>query len=93
MYTSYYTIVAYALCDIDSIILVCLWYDIIDITRLLHMIYVLWLVLDGNSGRAVTAIWLCTLCDRYPITYILPAFLLTLHTMYFWTHHRVSVQS
>ena len=39
-----------------SIILVCLWYDIIDITRLLRMIYVLWLVLDGNSGRAVTAI-------------------------------------
>ena len=40
------------------------------------MIYVLWLVLDGNSSRAVAAIWLCTLCDRYSITYILPAFLL-----------------
>ena len=35
------------------------------------MIYVLWLVLDGNSGRAVAAIWLCTLCDRYPITFYL----------------------
>ena len=34
-----------------SIILVCLWYDIIDITRLIRMIYVLWLVLDGNSSR------------------------------------------
>ena len=33
------------------IISVCLWYDIIDITRLLRMIYVLWLVLDGNSSR------------------------------------------
>ena len=30
---------------------VCLWYDIIDITRLLRMIYVLRLVLDGNSSR------------------------------------------
>ena len=40
------------------------------------MIYVLWLVLDGNSSRAVAAIWLCTLCDRYSITCILPAFLL-----------------
>ena len=59
----------------DSIVLVCLWYVIIDITRLLHMIYVLWLVLHGNSGRAVAAIWLCTLCDRYSITFILPAFL------------------
>ena len=29
---------------------------LIDITRLLHMIYVLWLVLHGNSGRAVAAI-------------------------------------
>ena len=59
----------------DSITLVCLWYDIIDITRLLHMIYVLWLVLHGNSGRAVAAIWLYTLCDRYSITYVLPALL------------------
>ena len=58
-----------------SIIPICLWYDIIDITRLLHMIYVLWLVLYGNSSRAVAAIWLCTLCDRYSITFILPAFL------------------
>ena len=33
------------------IISVCLWYDIIDITRLLRMIYVLWLMLDGNSSR------------------------------------------
>ena len=47
----------------------CLWYDIIDITRLLHMIYVSWLVLDGNSSRAVAAIWLCTLCDRYSISF------------------------
>ena len=39
------------------------------------MIYVLWLVLHGNSGRAVAAIWLCTICDRYSITFILPAFL------------------
>ena len=52
----------------------CLWYDIIEITRLLHMIYVLWLVLDGNSSRAVAAIWLYTLCDRYPITSVLPVF-------------------
>ena len=57
------------------LVLVCLWYDIIDITGLLHMIYVLWLVLHGNSGRAVAAIWLCTICDRYSITFILPAFL------------------
>ena len=49
----------------------CLWYDIIEITRLLHMIYVLWLVLDGNSSRAVAAIWLYTLCDRYSITSML----------------------
>ena len=46
------------------------------------MIYVLWLVLYGNSGRAVSAIWLCTLCDRYTITYILPAFLLGDFTYY-----------
>ena len=39
-----------------SIIPICLWYDIIVITRLLRMIYVLWLVLDGNSSGAVTAI-------------------------------------
>ena len=38
------------------------------------MIYVLWLVLDGNSSRAVAAIWLYTLCDRYSITSILPVF-------------------
>ena len=59
----------------DSITLVCLWYDIIDITRLLHRIYVLWLVLHGNSGRAVAAIWLYTLCDRYSMIYVLPALL------------------
>ena len=52
----------------------CLWYDIIEITRLLHMIYVLWLVLDGNSSRAVAAIWLYTFCDRYSMTSILPVF-------------------
>ena len=46
-----------------------------EITRLLHMIYVSWLVLDGNTSRAVAAMWLYTLCDRYSITYILPAFL------------------
>ena len=39
-----------------SIIPICLWYDSIVITRLLRMIYVLWLVLDGNSSGAVTAI-------------------------------------
>ena len=44
------------------------------------MIYVLWLVLDGNSSRAVAAIWLYTLCDRYSITSILPVFrLLNIH--------------
>ena len=78
MYASYYTIVAYAICDRIIYIyffLVCLWCDIIDITRLLHMIYVLWLVLHGNSGRAVAAIWLYTLCDRYSMSYVLPAFL------------------
>ena len=35
---------------------VCLWYDIIDVTRLLHMIYVVLLVLHGISGRAFAAI-------------------------------------
>ena len=30
---------------------VCLWYDIIDVTRLLRMIYVLWLVLDDGITR------------------------------------------
>ena len=38
------------------------------------MIYVSWLVLDGNSSRAVAAIWLYTLCDRCSITSILPVF-------------------
>ena len=52
MYASYYTIVAYAICDMIPLFWVCLWYDIIDITRLLHMIYVVLLVLHGISGRA-----------------------------------------
>ena len=52
MYASYYTIVAYAICDMIPLFGVCLWYDIIDITRLLHMIYVVLLVLHGISGRA-----------------------------------------
>ena len=60
-YTSGYFLLALDYCCIcsmccHSIIPICLWYDIIDITRLLHMIYVLWLVLDGNSSRAVAAI-------------------------------------
>ena len=93
MYASYYTIVAYAICDMITMVLVCLWYDIIDITRLLHMIYVLWLVLHGNSSRAVAAIWLCTLCDRYSITLIFTCILMIFHDGYFRTHHRVSVRS
>ena len=56
MYASYYTIVAYAICDMIPLCRVCLWYVIIDITRLLHMIYVLLLVLYGISGRAFAAI-------------------------------------
>ena len=69
MYASYYTIVAYAICDMIPLFSVCLWYDIIDITRLLHMIYVVLLVLHGISGRAFAAIWCCTLCDRYAIIF------------------------
>ena len=48
---------------------------IIDVTRLLHMLYVVLLVLHGISSRAFTAIWYCTLCDRYAIIVFLPAFL------------------
>ena len=66
--------VTYAICDRISWFYVCLWYDIIDITRLLHMLYVVFLVLHGISSRAFTAIWYYTLCDRYAITMFLPAF-------------------
>ena len=48
--------VTYAICDRISWFYVCLWYDIIDITRLLHMLYVVFLVLHGISSRAFTAI-------------------------------------
>ena len=41
------------------------------------MIYVLWLVLHGNSGGAVAAIWLYTFCDRYSMSYVLPAIFVT----------------
>ena len=66
--------VTYAICDMIPLFKVCLWYDIIDITRLLHMLYVVLLVLHGISGRAFAAIWYCTLCDRYAIVIFLPAF-------------------
>ena len=46
----------YAICDMIPLFGVCLWYDIIDITRLLHMLYVVLLVLHGISGRAFAAI-------------------------------------
>ena len=48
--------VTYAMCDMIPLFYVCLWYDIIDITRLLHMLYVVLLVLHGISGRAFAAI-------------------------------------
>ena len=48
--------VTYAICDMIPLFRVCLWYDIIDITRLLHMLYVVLLVLHGISGRAFAAI-------------------------------------
>ena len=77
---AYYLFVMYDICGRVSVSKLgwggyCYYVHILDITRLLHMIYVLWLVLHGNSGRVVTAIWLYTLCDRYSITYVLPAFL------------------
>ena len=48
--------VTYVICDMIPLVGVCLWYDIIDVTRLLHMLYVVLLVLHGISGRAFAAI-------------------------------------
>ena len=47
--------VTYVICDMIPLF-ECLWYDIIDVTRLLHMIYVVLLVLHSISGRAFAAI-------------------------------------
>ena len=61
---------------------VCLWYDIIDITRLLRMIYVLWLVFDGNSCREGFLLSSYEhLCDR--VVHIFTYYLHFLHTTYY----------
>ena len=67
------------------IISIFLWYDIIVVTRLLRMIYVLWLVLDGNSSREDSLLLSSYehLCDRYSIYLNITCIFMTLHTMYF----------
>ena len=76
-----------------SIISVCLWYDIIVITRLLRMIYVLWLVLDGNSSREGLLLSSYEhLCDRYSIYFTIYLHFYDFTYYVFLTYHRVSVK-
>ena len=87
------------------IISVCLWYDVIDITRLLRMIYVLWLVLDGNSSREGFAIssyghFYAGFYDSFSVCIYLTGYSIYIYYLHFCdttyyvflTNHRVNVK-